>query len=202
MAMTTLTHLQGGKGKGKGEKANQEVGDQDGDKNLMKVKICDKNFMFCLTKSLWRKVFDEKHQDWEDLRGAVDEVGHLGWDALVQCVQIRGEPADWKCQQCWSKLKEISTLCWFKEVRDLLTIRPTGVVSKKLRGACMVAWTEKEQSFLILVFGKPWLLAPTRHTEQDAFCWTSFMEKLRRGSKRVRPTIHKKIVRLPNCWGT
>ena len=49
--MTTLTHLQGGKGKGKGEKANQEVGDQDGDKNLMKVKICDKNFMFCLTKS-------------------------------------------------------------------------------------------------------------------------------------------------------
>ena len=52
MAMTTLTHLQGGKGKGKGEKANQEVGDQDGDKNLMKVKICDKNFMFCLTKSL------------------------------------------------------------------------------------------------------------------------------------------------------
>ena len=38
------------------------------------------------------EIFAEKHQDWDDLRRAVDEVGHLGRDAFVQRVQIRGEP--------------------------------------------------------------------------------------------------------------
>ena len=56
------------------------------------------------------------------------------------------------------------------EMLNLLTIRPTGVVSKKLRGACMVAWTEKEQSFLILVFGKPFSLAPGSNKTYGARC--------------------------------
>lgn len=34
----------------------------------------------------------QKHQDWDDLSRAVDEVSHLAWDDFVQCVQIRGEP--------------------------------------------------------------------------------------------------------------
>ena len=37
-------------------------------------------------------LFVKKHQDWDDLGGAVDEVGHLGRDAFVQRIQIRGEP--------------------------------------------------------------------------------------------------------------
>ena len=97
----------------------------------------------------WKQDYLQKHQNWDDLCWAVDEVGHLGRDAFVQRVQVRGEPdgrdelGDRDDKKGCGLWQIIFVYCpEFQYSVNLLTIRPTGVVSKKLRGACIVAWTD------------------------------------------------------------